>query len=65
MDYIVLSRPWDLVSMDSVLRLPRTRLGKDSILVVVEKIMKMDHFIPCCKTIDATHVHHLFLNEIV
>ena len=58
-------KPWTNISMNFILRLPKTSKGYDSIYVVVDRFLKMAHFIPCKKTFDAIQIVDIFFREIV
>ena len=58
-------RLWEHISMDFMMALPKTRRGKDSIMVVVDRFSKMAPFIACTKVDDAQGIARLYFSEIV
>lgn len=55
--------PWSSLSMDFIVKLPLSQ-GFDSILVVVDRLTKMAHFIACQEATDAEGLAELFLRHI-
>lgn len=57
--------PWQSVSMDFVVDLPKTPAGHDSITVIVDRLTKMVILNPGKKSDSATDVAKLFLKEVL
>lgn len=59
------SYPWQQVSMDLIVALPRSRLGNDAIVVFVCKLTKMVHFVATTTNVTAPQLATLFMREVV
>ena len=55
---------WEDISMDFIGPLPKTSRLNDFSLVVVVRVGKMAHFLPCKKSIDGPGVAALFVDRI-
>ncbi|GJW99603.1 putative reverse transcriptase domain-containing protein [Tanacetum coccineum] len=56
---------WERISIDFVIKLPRTSSGLDSIWDIVDQLTKSAHFLPIYKVYKMDRVARLYLNEIV
>ncbi|KAH9448947.1 hypothetical protein Pst134EA_033175 [Puccinia striiformis f. sp. tritici] len=56
-------KPWSVIGMDFITKLPVSS-GFDSIMVVVDLLSKMTHFIPCKETYSASRIAQLFRSNI-
>ena len=58
-------RPWQQVSLDLITQLPKSRAGNDAIVVFVDKLTKMVHYVATTTTVSAPQLAELFLREVV
>jgi hypothetical protein len=56
---------WDEIGMDYIVGLPRTRVGYDSIWVVVDRLTKSAHFIPVKTSYNSAILVELYMSRIV
>jgi hypothetical protein len=55
--------PWQLITMDFIEALPKSE-GKDTILVVVDKLTKYAHFIPLIHPFTTKHIVQVFIDNV-
>ena len=55
---------WEQISMDFIVQLPKTKTGKDCIVVFVDRLSKMVHFVSTVTTATAPDVAEIFINNI-
>jgi transposase InsO family protein len=56
---------WLDISVDMITELPCTEEGYDAIMVFVDRLTKMVHFVPCKKTLDSKGFCQMFMDHIV
>ena len=59
------SRPWQQVCMDLITQLPHSRAGNDAIVVFVDKLTKMVHYVATTTEVTAPQLAHALLREVV
>lgn len=55
---------WQSVSMDFVSGIPKSRLGKDNIMVVVDRLTKRGHFIATTKDVTSSGAAELYFSRV-
>ena len=55
---------WDVVTMDFITKLPKTKLKNDAIMIVVDKLTKAAHLIPVKTTHKAANTTNIYMKEI-
>ncbi|GJR83060.1 putative reverse transcriptase domain-containing protein [Tanacetum coccineum] len=56
---------WEGITMDFVIKLPRTSSGHDTIWVIMDRLTKSAHFLPMREDYKMDRLARLYLNEIV
>jgi hypothetical protein len=56
-------RSWQHISVDFITHLPLSN-GYDAVLVIVDRLTKMRHYVPCHMTDNAEDVSRIFIREI-
>jgi hypothetical protein len=56
---------WEVITIDFITKLPKTKRQHDSIMVVVDKLTKDVHFVPVKKTHTTTNIAEIYMRKIV
>jgi hypothetical protein len=57
------SKPWHTIGLDYVTHMLESN-GFNSVLIVVDYLTRMTHFLPCTKTVTAEEIATLFLQGV-
>jgi hypothetical protein len=58
------SRPWDSISMDFITGLPESE-GYNTLWVIVDRLTKMAHFVPCLDTMKPEELAECFIMHVL
>jgi len=61
----ILQWKWEEITMDFVVRLPKTQRGHDAIWVVVDRLTKSTHFIPIKLSQPVEQLAKLYVDNVV
>nr|GEZ89915.1 putative reverse transcriptase domain-containing protein [Tanacetum cinerariifolium] len=56
---------WEKITMDLIVKLPRTSNGHDSIWVIVDRLTKSAHFLPIREDYKTEKLARIYINEII
>ena len=56
---------WEMVTMDFITKLPKTKKGNDTIWVIVDRLTKSAHFLPIKETYSSDMLAQLYVDKIV
>ncbi|GJZ89016.1 retrovirus-related pol polyprotein from transposon TNT 1-94 [Tanacetum coccineum] len=56
---------WEIITMDFIIKLPKTSSGHDTIWVIVDRLTKSAHFIPTRETDSMETLTRLYIKEII
>ena len=57
-------KPWETVTFDFIVKLPKTERGNDSVCVFVDKLTKMVHFVACREDLSAKDFAELYIDRV-
>ncbi|GJR92994.1 putative reverse transcriptase domain-containing protein [Tanacetum coccineum] len=56
---------WEKITMDLVMKLPRSSCGYDAIWVIVDRLTKLAHFLPIREDYKTEKLARIYINEII
>jgi len=60
----ILEWKWEVISVDFIIGLPKSKKQNDYVMVVVDKLSKAAHFIPVKSTYKAVNIVDIFMKEV-